>query len=394
MKILVVTNLYPPQELGGYGRSIADFVWGLQQRGHTLQVLTSDAPHLGTSDSSGPSGEAVDRRLTLKGTYEGGVKQLEDPSQRQAVDQANTALIRHWLKQKRWDGVLIGNLDLLGPELIPILLEAECIVQHHVGFVHAPFPLRVWPNHPRYQMVAASKAVRSALLGAGLPVSDANVVYPGARCELLGSDNTGMPAPITPDGSKQKPLKICYAGLLMASKGVHVIIAAMIELREQGITVQVNIAGDDFQDGYRKQLQDWIDNEKMDGNIQFVGQLNRRSLARFYSLHHVGIFPSLHPEAFGIVAAEMMASGLAVASSGVGGACELIRHGHNGLLFKSGDAKDLASYLKQLCTEKELFERIRNNGTNTIHKQFSIQRAAKQLEDGFRIKTNAKSTIF
>ena len=26
MNLLVVTNLYPPQELGGYGRCIADFV--------------------------------------------------------------------------------------------------------------------------------------------------------------------------------------------------------------------------------------------------------------------------------------------------------------------------------------------------------------------------------
>ena len=59
MKLLVVTNLYPPQELGGYGRSIADFVWGLQERGHSIQVLSSDAPHLGASSDLGPSGEAV-----------------------------------------------------------------------------------------------------------------------------------------------------------------------------------------------------------------------------------------------------------------------------------------------------------------------------------------------
>ena len=52
--------------------------------------------------------------------------------------------------------------------------------------------------------------------------------------------------------------------------------------------------------------------EKLDGIIQFVGQLDRKSLARFYSLHHVGAFSSIHPEAFGIVAAEMMASGLTV----------------------------------------------------------------------------------
>ena len=94
MNLLVVTNLYPPQELGGYGRSMADFVWGLRERGHSIQVLSSDAPHLGASSSLGPSGEAVDRRLQLKGSYEGGVRHLQDPQQRHAIDQANAALIR------------------------------------------------------------------------------------------------------------------------------------------------------------------------------------------------------------------------------------------------------------------------------------------------------------
>ena len=28
MQLLLITNLYPPQELGGYGRSMADFAWG------------------------------------------------------------------------------------------------------------------------------------------------------------------------------------------------------------------------------------------------------------------------------------------------------------------------------------------------------------------------------
>ena len=80
MNLLVVTNLYPPQELGGYGRSIADFVWGLRKRGHNIQVLSSDAPHLGASSGIGPSGEAVDRRLQLKGSYEGGVRPLAGPA--------------------------------------------------------------------------------------------------------------------------------------------------------------------------------------------------------------------------------------------------------------------------------------------------------------------------
>ena len=68
MRLLLITNLYPPQELGGYGRCMADFAWGLQERGHSLQVISSDAPYLGPS-SSGPSAEPVDRRLRLKAVF-------------------------------------------------------------------------------------------------------------------------------------------------------------------------------------------------------------------------------------------------------------------------------------------------------------------------------------
>ena len=85
MRLLLITNLYPPQELGGYGRCMADFAWGLQQRGHTLQVISSDAPYLGPS-SAGPSKEPVDRRLQLKGSFEGGVHQMQEPTARAAVD--------------------------------------------------------------------------------------------------------------------------------------------------------------------------------------------------------------------------------------------------------------------------------------------------------------------
>ena len=171
-------------------------------------MLSSDAPHLGASSEVGPSGETVDRRLRLKGSYEGGVRPLQDPKQRHAIDQANAARIRFWLNREQWDGILLGNLDLLGPELLPEL-EACCIVQHHVGFVHAPFPPSAWPKSDLYQLVAASKAVlRAGERGAS--TSRAKVVYPGMRSEL-GAERVGMPMPL-PDGSRQRPLKVCFAG--------------------------------------------------------------------------------------------------------------------------------------------------------------------------------------
>lgn len=47
MRLLVLNNLYPPQELGGYGRSLFDFATELKALGHQIQVLTSHAPYLG-----------------------------------------------------------------------------------------------------------------------------------------------------------------------------------------------------------------------------------------------------------------------------------------------------------------------------------------------------------
>ena len=384
MNFLVVTNLYPPQELGGYGRSIADFVWGLRERGHNIQVLSSDANYLGPSSGIGPNGEPVDRRLQLKGNYQAGVQPLHEPQQRQAIDQANTALIRFWINRQRWDGILLGNLDLLGPQLLTPLLEAQCVVQHHVGFVHAPFPANEWPRNKRYKLVAASRAVRSALESAGLPTSASKVVYPGVRTELFGESKVGMPTPLAPDGSRQRPLKVCFAGLLMNSKGAHTLIEALIQLKDQGLNVQANLAGEGFQSGYREQLEHWLQQNNLDGAVQFVGQLGRQALARFYALHHVGVFPSIHPEAFGIVAAEMMASGLAVVSSGVGGASELIDDGRTGLRFQAGDSQDLARCLMRLAKDAALLNELRQAGQQEARELFSVTASATALEAGFR----------
>ena len=162
MRLLLITNLYPPQELGGYGRCMADFAWGLQQRGHTLQVISSDAPYLGPS-SSGPSSEPVDRRLQLKGSFQGGVSQLQDPAVRKAVDANNKALLVHWLGQGPWDGILLGNLDLLGTELLDPSWHQGYLCSTTSASSHRHTPRKDAPRRSSYRVIAASSAVRQCL---------------------------------------------------------------------------------------------------------------------------------------------------------------------------------------------------------------------------------------
>ena len=244
--------------------------------------------------------------------------------------------------------------------------------------------------------MAASKAVRSALVSDGLPHTAASVVYPGVRSELFGVDRVGMPTPLTPDGSRQRPLKVCFAGLLMGSKGAHTLIEALIELQQKGLSAQASLAGGNFQKGYREQLEERLAQHNLDGAVQFVGQLGRKALARFYALHHVGVFPSIHPEAFGIVAAEMMASGLAVVSSGVGGAGELIEDGRTGLRFQAGDSKGLAQCLIRLTKDPGLLNHLRIAGQQEAQQRFSVMASAAALESGFKPSSAShhEATVF
>jgi glycosyltransferase involved in cell wall biosynthesis len=111
-----------------------------------------------------------------------------------------------------------------------------------------------------------------------------------------------------------------------------------------------------------------------------VGPLRRPQLARFFSLHQVGVFPSIYPEAFGIVAAEMQACGLALLSSGVGGAAELVKDGRTGLLFRAGDGSHLAQQLMRLVRDPDLLRCLQAAGSQRVVTQFSVELAAQQLE--------------
>ena len=202
-----------------------------------------------------PSEEAVDRRLQLKGSYEGGVRPLQDQQQRQAIDQANAALIRDWQKAKvGWNPA--GQSRSPWPGTSDASSGSGMHRSASRGFCTPTFPAKCRPNNARYRMVAASGAVRSALINAGLPALTAKVVYPGVRNQLFGISQVGMPPPLIPDGSQQRPLKVCFAGLMMSSKGPHTLIQALIQLKQQGINIQASLAGDSFQSGYREHLEE------------------------------------------------------------------------------------------------------------------------------------------
>ena len=79
-----------------------------------------------------------------------------------------------------------------------------------------------------------------------------------------------------------------------------------------------------------------------------------------------------------------MASGLALVTSGVGGAGELVDDGRTGLRFIAGNSEDLARCLIRLVRDVALLDKLRQSGQNEARQRFSVMASAATQEAGFK----------
>jgi L-malate glycosyltransferase len=97
-------------------------------------------------------------------------------------------------------------------------------------------------------------------------------------------------------------------------------------------------------------------------------------------LHAIDIFvlPS-RSEAFSNSLMEAMACGCAAVASDVGGNPELVAHGETGLIFRAGDAQDLARQLETLIESEPGRERLAEAAAARIRSRFSVSSSARDM---------------
>jgi len=371
MRLLVLTNLYPPQNLGGFGLCLQRLCGGLEGLGYKPLVLTSDAPYLGHAGLD----PRCCRSLELLGSYNGGVSRLQDGGEERRRQQHNQKLLERVLRRFQPQVCLVGNLDLLGLELLETVLRWPIPTIQHVGFMGAPMPLGSSPlHHPLYRMAFASGEVLRLLRQQGYPVLNHPVVHPPLASEHAPARSNPAPG----------PLRLAYSGLLMQSKGVHVLLEAVARLKQMGHSPQVALAGKAFAQGYEQELRTYAKQTGIATQLQWCGFLQGKQLQEFYGQQDVLVFPSLHPESFGMVVAEAMATGVVPISSGVGGAFEVITHGRNGFLVPPGDSEALAKQLAWCCQRREALVPLANRARHDALNLYSPKRSAMGLHQCFQ----------
>ncbi|MDQ5978490.1 MAG: hypothetical protein QG602_1464 [Verrucomicrobiota bacterium] len=372
LRILVVTNLLPPQEMGGYGRTVWEFSRELMARGHTVRVLTADMPHL-TRKPTAEHAEFerhVRRTLTLVGDWKDGAVVVEpDAERRKSILRDNHQTILREIEGFAPTVIMAGNLDLAGHFFIQPALDRGIPVLHRLGNAYPGYDPVQSPKGPLFCLAGCSAWVNAGIRAKNYPISRYEVVPPGSP--LTEYFRAWAP--------QRRKLRIAYAGLLMPYKGAHVLVTALAYLKRVGVEFECTLAGDSTRPDYLESLRAVAKQHGYLERLHFPGFLGKRELAGLFAQSNVLVFPSVFEEPFGKTQIEAMAAGLLVVSSGSGGASEIVENGKTGLLFKSGDPRDLAEKLLSAHRNPRAAEQIALAGQARAF-EFTTEASVDRLE--------------
>ncbi|HSY18371.1 MAG TPA: glycosyltransferase family 4 protein [Candidatus Acidoferrales bacterium] len=394
MKILVVTNLYPPQHVGGYELGCRDVVEKLRARGHAVRVLTSTFRNGNTENPPGETG--VERVLQCNTA-------LSDPPHDKRAE--HRKLVRA-IREFSPDTVYFWNQAGLSQWLpfaaywhgcrLSFFLSDTNFVSWRIGaWLAGPsqkypliralfgrtFLVRGWPVIQNRPCHFASEFLRQVALKNGIGFA--------ARNSLVahwGIDFTQFAAA---PRARWPVTRLLYAGQLIRQKGVHTAIAALALLgREKEFSgLTLTIAGSGLQPDYEKEIRALPAELGIPGRVNFLGRVPRAHLPRVYAEHDALIFPSEWEEPFAITPLEAIHCGLAVVGTTTGGSGELFRNRETAMTFATGNAADCARAIRELCADPELSRRISLNAQREVREKHTLDAMVDAIEQNLKPET-------
>jgi glycosyltransferase involved in cell wall biosynthesis len=187
---------------------------------------------------------------------------------------------------------------------------------------------------------------------------------------------------LSPMRRPDEPLRIVYLGLMEEHRGVGDLLAACRELTNAGVSFVLDMVGDgrDYADIRRRAS----DLRLIGPRVVFHGRLPHRDAITILRGGHVGVVPHHARQSWNTTIPnklfDYMAAGLAVVSSDAAPAARIIAETGAGLLFRSGDASDLAAKLRQMLNPDD-WDRHRKAGQNAVLSRYNWESDSRVLLD-------------
>jgi len=409
----VITNMYPPEERGGYELLCQDHVRWLRAQDHEVAVMTSSegVPPL-PREGRGDCGEHIFRLLPLHWSWTDFAHRRPGPMAAAIEERRLHRAVKQLIRQFRPEVCLVWGMALVSKSPLASVHQAGIPMVAVVGESWALWDiepdswLKIW-RQPSWRFAAplasrlvapisvddamaaltpvyASASIRNSI-EESLPAWRMRGVVVANGIDLARFDNARRN-----DTPLRQPIQLLYAGRVERRKGLHTVLDTMSQLRQRGLSTELTVVGW-REPEYAHDLVLKAEALGESSHITWRDAVPRDSMPSVYAAHDVLVFPTIWAEPFGLVALEAMAGGCVVCATGTGGSGEYLDDGVNSILSQPEDASALADGIIRLSDEPDLVAHLRAGGYATA-RRYSFESYAEALADIIRTATSEASS--
>ena len=318
MRILIVSNLFPPDGFGGYERACRDESIGLIDRGHDVTIVTSTLSTRNVTEENNQIRNRIRRVLMLSNRYSPAVTHpIPDQCEQirsKLVSGHNIAVLLDQIDACKPDVVLLYNILGLGG--LQILSTFDRLKLAYLWRLGDTIPAQLFDLGSLSELSALSPYVageRRTIFGNFIAPS--NRLYKNIEdqgCALQGSFAVVpnlIPATDARTRRYFKPgerLRLCYAGAISKAKGCDIAIEAVKLVRER---LTPNVVLRIYGQGDVEELKQLAQDTGVSDVVEFGGFQTRDELLNRFAESDALLFPGAVSEAFGNVAVEAASQG-------------------------------------------------------------------------------------
>ena len=377
LRILTVTHNYPRFAGDRAGAFVARIAEGAAARGHRVEVIAPHAPGIARDEET--AGVRV-RRFRYgpdrweRVAYTGNLHQRTLLSPMAAI-----AFPGFLLAFARAIGGAVRSFE-------PDVIHAHWWVPGGWFASRTRLPYLVTCHGSDVRLLERGELIRRVALPAFRGAARVTAVSRFLASDIqrllpeLEADVLVTPMPVDVNGflggaraTKVEPPRILYAGNLIPSKGVDVLLRAGAELERRGIACQLKILGEG---PTRAELDLLARKLGLGPRVTWASFVPQGQMAEEYGASTVTVLPSRgQAEGLGLTLVEALLAGCAVVGTAAGGIPEVVLHEKTGLIARDGDAEDLATQIQRLLTDPPLRERLARAGKEHVLRAHSPETA-------------------
>ncbi len=377
LRVLTVTHNYPRVAGDRAGAFVASIAEGAVAHGHRVEVIAPHAP--GSAQDEEVAGVRVRRFRYAPDRWE---RVAYTGSLHQQTLRSPGAALAFPGFLLAFDHAVRGSVRSFKPNVI----HAHWWVPGGWFASRASVPYVITCHGSDVRLLERAQLVRKIALPVFRGAARVTAVSRFLACDIrrmLPKLNTSVlvtPMPVDPNlflggiaATKQHPPTILYAGNLVPSKGVDVLLRAVAELVQRGIDCRLKILGEG---PARADLDLLAQKLAITTRVIWASFVPQRQMGAEYGSSVVTVLPSRgQAEGLGLTLVEALLAGSAVIGTAAGGIPEVVLHEQTGLIARDGDAEDLATQIQRLLTDAPLRDRLTKAGKEHVLRTYSPEAA-------------------